>query len=93
MSRSVDSEAVNSGRNADQGDFRDNRYVRCGRCGFINNLDQAPRAPFGSRVGQGLTHPVGALPVSAATNDFTRVSGCGFCGVYTYNQEERNSNG
>lgn len=48
------SNAVHFGRNSDFG-TRDDRYVRCKRCGFICNTDRDSRGREGSRQGWGIS--------------------------------------
>lgn len=97
--RPINSKAVHNGRNRDLGTYRDDRYVRCGRCGFVCNIDRHSRSPYGSKAGQGLTHPDPLTYDSASQfdsgsyngrqNDFTVTGGCPFCGSYTFDQEAR----
>ena len=97
----VPSKAVHHGRNRDATAFRDDRYVRCYRCGFVTNMDRHIRAAYGSRIGQGISHPdpldydeSGSIYNQTGTtydgrqNDFTVTGGCPFCGQYTYDQPE-----
>ena len=55
MGRWIKSKAQYTGRNYDVGPWRDDKYVRCSRCGFINNLDQAMHAQEGGYEGWGTT--------------------------------------
>jgi len=102
MGREIESKAVHQGRNSEDTAYRDDRYVKCSRCGHPCNLDRHLRAPFGSRVGQGVSHPdpltydesLTAYNATGTTyngrqNDFTITGGCPFCGSFTYDQEER----
>lgn len=57
MSRDIRSDAVHSGRNTDLDDLRDDRYVRCSKCGFICHLDRDKRSVRGSREGNGIKQP------------------------------------
>jgi len=57
MGRFLESKEVRYGRNADNAFPQDSHYVRCGRCGFMCNTDRDVRAPWGSRLGMGITHP------------------------------------
>lgn len=54
MGRSIKSDAVYHGRNAEYSKYDDRRYVRCSRCGFICNLDRDDHLPRGSHAGWGL---------------------------------------
>ena len=49
----IPSDRVSYGLNQDLGSWKDNRYVRCSRCGWINNLDRETRSQEGSRQGWG----------------------------------------
>lgn len=49
----IPSDRVGYGLNIDLGSWKDNRYVRCSRCGFINHLDREVRGKEGSRQGWG----------------------------------------
>lgn len=102
----VPSKAVHYGRNRDVSAFRDDRYVKCGRCGMTVNMDRHARASYGFRAGQGISHPDPLTYNSSSTayngtgttyngrqNDFTITGGCPFCGSYTFDKEEaRNGN-
>jgi hypothetical protein len=57
MGGPVPSDAVEHGRHAEHKARRDKRYYRCNRCGFVCHLDRDVRLPYGSRAGQGITHP------------------------------------
>jgi len=51
----IDSERVSGGLNYDKDGGRpDDRYVRCARCGWINNQNQRQSHPEGSRAGWGI---------------------------------------
>lgn len=67
---SVYSEAVTIGRNAEDTAYKDNRYVRCRKCGFINHQTEI-HAGEGSRAGEGNTQAStqlnGSVSTSAAT--------------------------
>jgi hypothetical protein len=78
----VPSDEIRYGRHAETGAYRDSRYVRCSRCGFMCHLDRDMRAPYGSHAGEGVTRVTGV-------NDFTVTGGCPSCGAFTYDQEER----
>jgi hypothetical protein len=54
MGERIESTAVNYGRNIDKGTWRDDRYVRCSRCGFICHLDRDRKSIRGSRDGNGI---------------------------------------
>ena len=54
MGGQIDSDAVNTGRNRDLSTLRDDRYVRCSKCGFICHLDRDRRSRRGSREGDGI---------------------------------------
>lgn len=96
----VPSKAVHSGRNPDLGARRDDRYVRCAKCGFINHLDREVHLPEGSRAGYGFTYGAEIdMDSSSVTFDSTSVhfdgyyidretyvGGCRLCGTYLYNK-------
>jgi hypothetical protein len=96
----IHSEAIHSGRNPDLGVYRDDRFVRCARCGFINNLDREVHLPYGSRAGWGFTYgdeismDDSTTTFDSATVHFNGyyidrehyVGGCKFCGTYLYNK-------
>ena len=54
MARYIKSDAVHHGRNFDRGAFKDDRQVRCARCGWICQLDRDSRHPEGSLAGWGI---------------------------------------
>lgn len=78
MSR-IPSDAIQGGRNFDKGAYRDDRYVRCGRCGYVANMDRHARASYGSKAGEGVSRTEGV-------NDFTITGGCPFCGALTFDK-------
>ena len=53
----IDSDEVRYGRNAETAVPKDSSYVRCSRCGFMCSIDRDIRAPYGSKLGQGISHP------------------------------------
>jgi hypothetical protein len=97
----IESKAVHHGRNRDTTGWKDDRYVRCSRCNFVLNQDRHSKAAYGSRAGQGVSHPDPASYNEAITydnngytynghhSDFTITGGCPFCGSLTFTQEER----
>ncbi len=54
MGTPIRSRAVHNGLNHDTSAFDDDKYVRCSRCGWINNLDQAVHFPEGFKAGWGI---------------------------------------
>jgi hypothetical protein len=54
--RSVNSEMVSHGRNIDKYTYRDDRFVKCARCGFTCNADRHRHHPKGSRAGWGMKY-------------------------------------
>ena len=56
MARHIRSTAVHVGRNRENVSRKDDRYVRCARCGFICHLDRDVRHPDGSRAGWGINY-------------------------------------
>ena len=100
MSRPIHSTEVRTGRNIDLGTYRDSRYIRCGKCGFINHLDREVHLPEGSRAGYGFTYgdeitmDSSTITFDSSTVHFdgyyidreTYVGGCRFCGTYLYNK-------
>lgn len=100
MGRRVESKAINDGRNAENAKLRDDRYVRCGRCGFICHLDRDSRSPYGSKAGMGISHDEvetidsedldfdSTYGMDGYYQEFTITGGCPQCGAYTYDQEE-----
>jgi ribosomal protein L37E len=100
MGREINSKAVHIGRNIDLGAYRDDRHIRCSRCGFINNLDRDTHLPEGSQAGWGTTYSDEITMDSSSvifdhtTVHFdgyyidreTHVGGCRFCGTYLYNK-------
>lgn len=103
--RRLSSKAVHHGRNAELTQLRDDRFVRCSKCGFMCHLDRDTRAPFGSRAGQGSRSvetsntyddtDIGDYNLSSESydgynvGDFTITGGCAFCGSLTYDKELR----
>jgi hypothetical protein len=92
----IRSDAVHYGRNKDLGTWRDDRYIRCARCGFVCHLDRDNPAPKGSKLGWGMDY---ATTTYTTTNDKmdskhtgyttaenridpTRTGGCPSCGTY-----------
>lgn len=67
----IPSDAVNTGWNAENQTYRDDRYVRCWNCGYIAHLDRDGREPVGSWTGDGYTRNQtqlnGAVSVNAST--------------------------
>lgn len=67
----VPSNTVLFGRNIDGGSWRDDKYVFCRRCNFINQMDRSVRSPRGARFGDGLNQPStqldGSVSVGAST--------------------------
>ena len=53
MGATIRSKSIYTGRNYDVGAFRDDHYVRCSRCGWINNMDQAVHSNDGGYEGWG----------------------------------------
>lgn len=45
-----------SNRNRELGSYREDSFVRCGRCGFICNKDRDAKANNGSRAGEGISY-------------------------------------
>jgi len=101
----INSSAVHYGRNIDLNPSRrDDRYVRCTKCGFICHLDRDRRAPCGSKIGDGIRYvDLGVLYDSSSTlyeaedttyNGLTGVAdpvvfkGCPQSGSLLYDQEE-----
>ena len=54
--RRIYSEPVRSGRNFDRGEYKDDAYIKCSKCGFVCNTQRDQNAPQGSRVGWGLKY-------------------------------------
>ena len=52
----IQTNQVRSGRNAENVVPKDSSYIRCSRCGFMCSTDRDIRAPYGSRLGQGIRH-------------------------------------
>ena len=89
-SRHIESKSVNYGRNSENQNLRDDRYVRCRKCNFINHLDRSHRARVYDPAGTGIQITGwgdlewgnggwgGSDPVITAGN------GCSFCGTYLY---------
>lgn len=55
MGEHIKSKAVYNGRNFDVGPWRDDRFIRCSRCGWINNLDRDLHSEDRSYLGWGTT--------------------------------------
>ena len=58
MGETIRSKAVYTGRNYDVGPWVDNHFIRCSRCGFINNTDREIHSNDGSYEGWGTTFTV-----------------------------------
>jgi hypothetical protein len=98
MGREIPSDAVHHGRNFDVGPWKDDRYVRCGRCGFICHLDRDRRSKRGSKEGWGITYSaIASYDESTVEYDQsdmgydgyylvreTHTGGCPFCGSLLY---------
>jgi len=54
--RRIFSEPVRHGRNFDRGEYKDDAYIKCSKCGFICNTQRDQYAPEGSRVGWGVKY-------------------------------------
>lgn len=82
--RPIKSKAINYGWNPDTVAFRDDRYVRCSRCGFPNHLDRQARAQERERIGWG-TNMVSQTAGTARTiYDPVVSAGCAQCGTLLY---------
>lgn len=81
MGKWIKSKAVHSGRNFDTSSYKDDRYVRCSRCGWICQLDREARHPYGSRAGWGLKYEDTA---ASDVDDPKVISGCPQCGTFLY---------
>ncbi len=57
MGRRINSKAIHRGRHADQGTLKDDRYLKCTRCGFVCHLDRDQSASRGSTLGAGVKYP------------------------------------
>lgn len=102
MSKSIYSESVNYGQNKETPKYRDDRYVRCARCGWINHLDRERRAPEGSKIGWGINYQTtGVIGYDEVTvgyddslveydgrtiSDPVVISGCSQCGTLLYDK-------
>ncbi len=100
MGRPVNSEAVNSGRNFDQGKWKDQRYIRCSKCGFICHLDRDRKGVRGSREGWGATYSetyaydestieydqAGVGYNGYVSDRETHTGGCPLCGTLLYHE-------
>jgi hypothetical protein len=58
----IDSDAIHYGRNKDIGTYRDDRYVRCRKCGHICHLDRDRRSHDGDHAGMGIKINATAVP-------------------------------
>jgi hypothetical protein len=67
----INSEAVYHGRNQDTGAYKDDRYVRCDRCGFVCHLDRDHKEPEGSKLGWGSIQPSTTLDGAVTAGDTT----------------------
>jgi len=93
-SKPLGSRSVNYGRNSENVGLRDDRYVRCSKCGFMCHLDRDARAPRGSSAGDGNTYTTTegwgsnnwGMSVWGDIGDVDPVTqaGCPFCGTYLY---------
>ncbi len=88
----VRSEAVLSGRNNEHQALKDNRYMRCSKCGFICHMDRDMRSMRSAHIGDGVdlttntytsTDPDGGTQSQA---DPTVTSGCPLCGSMLYHE-------
>lgn len=66
MGATIRSKAVKNGRNFDIAAFGDDRYIRCSRCGWINNLDRDIHSMDGGYEGWG-TNMVAISSTSGGT--------------------------
>ena len=72
MGRWIKSKAQYTGRNYDVGPWRDDKYVRCSRCGWINNLDRDVHSNDGGYEGWGTSmNPISA---NSSGNGFSTVN-------------------
>ena len=55
-SEQVRNKAVTTGRNAQVGPFSEKKFVRCGHCGFVCNMDRDIKYREGSKSGWGLKY-------------------------------------
>jgi len=84
MGERVNSDRVNYGLNQDLTGYSDAKYVRCSRCGYINNLDRSVRGRDGSWMGWGTD--LSSTTTASGTIDPVVRNGCVFCGTYLYNK-------
>ena len=95
------SDSVNYGLNAENAKRRDDRFVRCGRCGFICHLDRDKFSHYGARDGWGINYTkTGSRAYDDADvkydgteaydgksiYDPVVTGGCPQCGTYMYNK-------
>jgi hypothetical protein len=61
--KQVRGESITIGRNFDKDNLREDNYIRCGRCGFINHPQRNTEQPEGSRTGWGIRYdPLEVVP-------------------------------
>lgn len=97
VARSISSDGVEHGRNAENVPYRDRNYVRCSRCGFICNTDRDDLFSEGSKVGWGMTQPRTTIDgiVSTGCQTIPVVSTAGFPSsgtIYVHNTGIAGSN-
>ena len=54
--RRIFSEPVRHGRNFDRGEYKDDAYIKCSKCGFICNTQRDQYSHEGSRIGWGVKY-------------------------------------
>lgn len=69
--RILRSTAIKHGENADEGYPPDDRYVYCGNCHYLANLDRDSHEPYGSRGGDGIKTAETALDGAITTASTT----------------------
>ena len=54
--RRIYSEPVRSGRNFDRGEYKDDAYIKCSKCGFVCNTQRDQYSTEGSHLGWGMKY-------------------------------------
>jgi len=88
--QSIDHDTTNSGRNANDGDYPEAKWIKCKKCGFTMNTARHPKG-----VGEGNVYdtpnsytspngPTGTTITLYDGADVTSGSGCPFCHTFNY---------
>ena len=85
------SDSINHGRNKENVKYRDDRYTRCKRCGFICNTDRDIKAQEGTHIGWGISYvstDVCSTDYDSATVNYDEGKSVGYNEAIYYDQTD-----